>query len=151
MSYITVTFPHDINSYDSLLIHESSTLCHKYFSTSQCRHVQITSFILRYIFLKINLHPETLWYTVFLFYYRYGRAQMTHRPKYRPSNIMLSRLGLAIPTCISWSHTWDAIYAASHLELVDQSVVTLIAIDRISHAPYFSVDCMMSLPYNNPK
>ena len=87
----------------------------------------------------------------FYLLYRYGRAQMNHLPKYRPSNILSSRPVPALPTSNSWSHTLDVLYAASQLDLVDQSGATLIDIDRIFHAPSISADCMILLPYNNPK
>ena len=69
LSYITVTLPHDVNSCDLWRIHESSTLCPKYFSTSQCRYVQIRSCLLRYIFLKIVLHPDTIWYNFLISFF----------------------------------------------------------------------------------
>ena len=71
----------------------------------------------------------------FYLLYRYGRAQMNHLPKYRPLDILSSRPVPALPTSNSWSHTLDVLYAASQLDLVDQSLATIIAIDRIVHAP----------------
>ena len=65
---------------------------------------------LHHLFCDTACHKEVVTQrqcTILSFYllYRYGRAQMNHLPKYRPSNILSSRPVPALPTSNSWSHT----------------------------------------------
>ena len=60
VTYHKCIFTHSVKYCGLLHNNESSTICPKYFITVNCRNVNITSFLIWYVFLQNILHQETM-------------------------------------------------------------------------------------------